>query len=307
MSDLKTALTPPDREAEAIATRERSLPRIVAARFFRHRLAVTSLIVFALIAAFAFIGPLLWKYDHQIDLINIQPNEEPSLEHPLGTTSAGHDVFAQLMRGTQQSLKVAFTVALLATVIGAVSGAVAGFYRGWIDSVIMRTVDVIFVVPFLAITAALSATVKGGVTWLHMALILGLLGWLATARVVRAEVLSLREKEFIESARASGAGDGRIIFRHLLPNTAGVIIVAATLQIATAILAEAALSYLGLGIQSPDTSLGLMIEKASSAAATRPWLFYAPGTMIVLICLVVNFIGDGLRDALDPRQTLVRK
>jgi len=212
-----------------------------------------------------------------------------------------------VMRGTQQSLKVALTVAVLATGIGSVWGAVAGFYRGWIDTLMMRIVDVIFVIPFLAVAASLSGAVRGGVTWFHIAVILGLVGWMGTARVVRAMVLSVREQEFIEAARAVGASDVRIIFRHLVPNTTGVIIVAATLEVATAILAEAGLSFVGLGIQPPDTSLGLLISTATSAAFTRPWLFYFPGVFIILICLTVNFIGDGLRDALDPRQTMVRR
>lgn len=306
MNSVTAQTAPESHDAEAIATKERSMWKMVLTRFMRHKLAVASLVVFLLVIAFAFVGPYFWVYDHTIQR-DVPSRLPPSLDHPFGTSSAGNDVLAQIMRGTQQSLKVAFTVALLATVIGALSGAVAGYFRGIVDSIIMRIVDILFVVPFLAITAALSSAVTGGVTWFHMAMILGFLGWLGTARVVRAEVLSLREKEFIEAARASGAGNTRIIFRHLLPNTSGVIIVAATLQIAAAILAEATLSFLGLGIQPPDTSLGLLIDAAGQAAFTRPWLFYIPGVFIILICLTVNFIGDGLRDALDPRQTLVRK
>ena len=143
--------------------------------------------------------------------------------------------------------------------------------------------------------------------WLSVALIIGLFGWTGTARVVRGMVLSLREQEFIEASRAMGAADGRIIFRHLLPNTAGVIIVDATLVIATAILVEAALSFLGFGIQIPDTSLGLLIQNAQTAVFTRPWLFYIPGVFIIMIVLTINFVGDGLRDALDPKQQMVRR
>ena len=293
-------------DAEAPAMAERGQWRLVLRRFLRHRLAVASLVVFALVIVFAFIGPLVWKWDHLLhrEIPSLAP---PSADHPFGTTRAGNDVLAQVMRGTQQSLKVALTVAVLATGIGSIWGAVAGFYRGWIDTLMMRTVDVIFVIPFLAVAASLSGAVRGGVTWFHIAVILGLVGWMGTARVVRAMVLSVREQEFIEAARAVGASDIRIIFRHLVPNTTGVIIVAATLEVATAILAEAGLSFVGLGIQPPDTSLGLLISTATSAAFTRPWLFYFPGVFIIVICLTVNFIGDGLRDALDPRQTMVRR
>ncbi|HEY1178480.1 MAG TPA: ABC transporter permease [Phytomonospora sp.] len=293
-------------DADALPSAERGQWRLVLRRFLRHRLAVASLAVFLLVVVFAFIGPLVWKWDHLLHR-EIPSLAAPSADHPFGTTRAGNDVLAQVMRGTQQSLKVALTVAVLATGIGSVWGAVAGFYRGWIDTLMMRIVDVIFVIPFLAVAASLSGAVRGGVTWFHIAVILGLVGWMGTARVVRAMVLSVREQEFIEAARAVGASDPRIIFRHLVPNTTGVIIVAATLEVATAILAEAGLSFVGLGIQPPDTSLGLLISSATSAAFTRPWLFYFPGVFIILICLTVNFIGDGLRDALDPRQTMVRR
>jgi peptide/nickel transport system permease protein len=213
----------------------------------------------------------------------------------------------QVMRGTQQSLKVAFLVAALATSIGAVWGAVAGFYRGWVDALMMRFVDVILVVPLLAVVLALAGSIRGGTTWLHVALILGFVQWLGVSRLVRGMVLSLREQEFVEASRAMGASDLRIILRHLIPNTTGIIIVAATLEIAVAVLTEAALSFLGFGIQPPDTSLGLLIEDARTSVFTAPWLFYIPGAFLILIALTINFVGDGLRDALDPRQTMVRR
>ncbi|HZE41001.1 MAG TPA: ABC transporter permease [Stackebrandtia sp.] len=283
--------------------RERGQASLVLRRFAQHKLAMGSLVVFLLIVAFAFVGPLVWKYDYHL-YREIPSMEPPSLAHPFGTDRAGHDVLGQVMRGAQQSLKVAFTVAILATGIGSIWGAVAGFYRGWIDAIMMRLVDVLFVIPFLAVAAAIAGGVSGGVGWFQIALILGLLGWIGTARLVRGQVLSVREQEFIEAARAVGSSDVRIILRHLVPNTTGVILVAATLEMATAILAEAGLSFVGLGIQSPDTSLGLLINSATGAAFTHPWLFYFPGLFIIGICLTVNFIGDGLRDALDPRQTV---
>ena len=144
-------------------------------------------------------------------------------------------------------------------------------------------------------------------TWWAVALIIALFSWTTIARVVRGVVLSLREQEFVEAARAAGASDARIVLHHLLPNAAGPTIVAATLLIATSILLEASMSFLGFGIQAPDISLGLMIDNARTAAFTRPWLFYPPGLFIVMICLTINFIGDGLRDALDPRQTITRR
>ncbi|MDA2807897.1 ABC transporter permease [Nocardiopsis suaedae] len=280
--------------------------RTVAARFSRHRPAVASLAVLAALAAFAFAGPLLWQWDHTVSS-DIPSSAEPSAAHPLGTTSAGNDVLGQLMRGMQQTLKVAFSVTVLATVLGSVWGAVAGYFRGWVDAVMMRLVDVLLIVPLLVVVAAVGGNVRGGTTWYGVALVIAAFSWTPISRVVRGVVLSLREQEFVEAARAAGASHARIILRHLLPNAAGPIIVAATLLIAVAILVEAAMSFLGFGIQAPDVSLGLMVQHAKTAAFTRPWLFYPPGLTIVLIALVINFIGDGLRDALDPRQTMVRR
>jgi peptide/nickel transport system permease protein len=292
-------------EAEAITTKERTQLQLVLGRFLRHKLAVISLVGFLLIVAFAFLGPLLWKYDHNIHR-EIPGNLPPNWDHPFGTTRAGHDYMGQIMRGTQQTLKVGFLVAFMDVAIGATWGAVAGFYRGKVDAIMMRFVDVLFVVPLLVVVLVL-AGMTSGTTWLHVALILGVFIWLNTSRVVRGVVLSLREQEFVEAARALGASDARIIGRHLIPNTVGILIVNATLVIAVAVLVEAALSFLGFGIQLPDTSLGLLINQAQDAVWTRPWLFYIPGVFIILICLAVNFVGDGLRDAFDPKQTMVRR
>lgn len=296
---------PPGEDAEAIVTEQRSQLKLVTMRFFRHRLAVASLLVFLLIVAFAFLGPFLWPFDHTVSR-EVPSSQPPSWEHPFGTTRAGHDVLGQVMRGTQQSLRVALTVGLMTTVIGAVWGTVAGYYRGKVDAIMMRIVDVLLIIPLLVLVATIAGTVRGGTTWWAVALILGFFLWTTTSRVVRGVVLSLREQEFVEASKAMGASDLRIIFSHLLPNAAGPIIVAGTLAVALAILVEAGLSFLGFGIQPPDTSLGLLIERARTAAQTRPWLFYPPGFMLVLIALTINFIGDGLRDALDPRQTISR-
>ncbi|GAB3645532.1 ABC transporter permease [Glycomyces tarimensis] len=294
-------------DAEAITSKERTQLQMITMRFFRHKAAVVSLVGFVLIILFAFLGPFLWTWDHRIHT-EIGSWEPPSLEHPFGSDRAGRDMMGTVMRATAQSLKVALVVAIGSTFIGAVVGAVAGYYRGWVDAVLMRIVDVLFVIPFLVITAAMAGNIRGGTTWWHMALILMIFGWLGTSRAVRAEVLSLREKEFIEAARSVGGSDLHIIFRHLIPNTMSVIIVSATLQIAFAILSESTLSFLGLGIQAPDTSLGLLIQAAESSAFSERWyLFYIPGIFVILIALTINFVGDGLRDAMDPRQTMVRR
>ena len=288
-----------------LTTRQRTQLELVLRRFLRHRLAVGSLVLFLLIVLFAFVGPLLWKYDYSyIDGPSFSP---PSAEYPLGTDQAGHDLLGQSMRGTQQSLKISLLVALIATTFGALWGAVAGFYRGWADGLLMRIADVVLTLPSIAIAVTLSVNFQGGASWWGLALVLSFLAWAGISRVVRGVVLSLREQEFVEAAKAMGASDLRIIVRHLLPNALGTIIVAATVTIATTILAETALSFIGFGVQRPDTSLGLLINDAKLSVQDQPWLFYFPGLFIILIALTVNFIGDGLRDAFDPRQTLVRR
>ncbi len=297
---------PPRRaDAEAMGTEERSRLRMIVTRFFRHRLAVFSLGMLILIAMFAFLGPNFWQWDHTLHRA-VPSDRPPSWDHPFGTTRAGADVMGQVMRGIQQTMKVGLFVAFMSVGFGATWGAVAGFYRGWVDSVLMRLVDIVIIIPLLVLVLVL-AGLTSGTTWLQVALIIAAFGWTTTARIVRGLVLSLREQEFVEAARAMGATDSRIIFKHLLPNTFGVIVVDATLIIAGAILVEAALSFLGFGIQSPDTSLGLQIQAAQGSVFTSPWVFYVPGVFIIMIVLFINFVGDGLRDALDPKQQMVRR
>lgn len=309
MSDVtpgpQPALIGPRGDAERIATEQRSQLKIITMRFFQHRPAVISLIVLILIVLFAFVGPLVWKWDHTINRA-IPSDMGPSWDHPFGTTRAGHDYMGQMMRAVQQSLKVGVVVATMVTVLGTLFGSIAGYYRGRVDALIMRGVDVLIIIPLLAVVLVLSSATKG-TSWYHVALIIGAFGWLSTARVVRGLVLSLREQEFVEAARALGASDSRIIRKHLVPNALGVIIVDATLVVAIAILVEAALSFLGFGITIPDTSLGLLIQNAQSAVFVRPRLFYIPGVFLIVICLAINFVGDGLRDALDPKRQAVRR
>jgi ABC-type dipeptide/oligopeptide/nickel transport system permease subunit len=294
---------PPATVEREFTVRERSQLQQAFRRFLRHRLAVASLVVFLLIVLVAFVGPLLWKYDYSdITPDNSQP---PSLAHPFGTDSLGHDTLAQVLRGLQQSVKVALSIALVASIGGTLWGGISGYYRHFVDSALMRFADLILTIPAIALAAAIGNNTGG--TWWMIALILGGLSAPYVARVVRGVVLSLREQEFVEAARALGASDVRIIFRHLVPNAFAVIIVNATLLVAAGILAETALSYIGFGVRAPDTSLGLLITDAQAAVTTRPWLFYFPGLFIILIALTINFVGDGLRDALDPRQMRVRR
>jgi ABC-type dipeptide/oligopeptide/nickel transport system permease subunit len=294
--------TVPERE---FTVARRSQTQMVVRRFLAHRLAVASLVVLLLVIVGSLVGGRLWKYGYAD--ITDEFSTPPSWEHPMGTDDIGHDSMARILRGSQKSVQVALLVALLSTTFGAVLGALAGYYRGAVDSVLMRFTDLVLTVPAIAILAVLAATLadRAG-NWFFVALVLAALLWTYIARVVRGQFLSLREKEFVEAARALGASDRRIIFRHLLPNGTGAIIVNATITVAVAILLEAALSYLGVGIRPPDTSLGLLVQDGQQAATTRPWLFYFPGLIIVIIALTVNFVGDGLRDAFDPTQTRVR-
>jgi ABC-type dipeptide/oligopeptide/nickel transport system permease subunit len=290
------------RERE-LTVAQRSQAQLVLRRFRQHRLAVASLIVLVALVLLAFVGGWLWKYS----VVDFTPDESqpPSWDHPFGTDAAGLDTFALVLRGTQISIGISVLVAVFSTIVGTIWGATAGYYRGTLDTVMMRIADLILALPLLAVAAVLGHNV-GGSWWLIAVVIAGLY-WAYVARVTRSVVLSLREKEFVEAARALGASDARIIFRHLVPNALGSIIVNATILVALAILLETALSYLGFGVRPPDTSLGLLVSQAQTAVQTRPWLFFFPGLFIILIVLTINFIGDGLRDAFDPQQTTVRR
>ncbi|MEU6217551.1 ABC transporter permease [Streptomyces sp. NPDC047022] len=306
MSDTKapgSAGTEVPRAEHEFTVKQRSQTQMVLRRFVRHRAAMISLVVFVLIVLWAFIGPYLWHYSYQ--KYTPDNSQAPSAKHPFGTDSSGYDAYAQVMRGTQTSLKVAILIALGSTVLGAVWGAIAGFYRGIVDSIMMRIADLVLTLPLFAIALVISS--RSGGSWYWIAVVVAGLTWAYVSRIVRSTVLSLREKEFVEAARALGASDTRIIFGHLLPNSLGPIIVNATILVATGILTETALSFLGFGVQPPDTSLGLLVAQAQTAVDTRPWLFYIPGAFIIAIALTINFIGDGLRDAFDPRQQRVRQ
>ncbi|MCG2799728.1 MAG: ABC transporter permease, partial [Cellulomonas sp.] len=213
------------------------------------------------------------------------------------------DYFAMTMRGTQISLVITLLVGTIAALVGVSVGAASGFFRGTTEAVLMRFTDVVIIIPVLLLSAVIGYNLDAGFVLLGS--FLGLVLWTGMARLVRGEFLSLREREFVDAARLAGASSARIIFRHILPNAVGVITVNTTLLMSSAILLETSLSYLGFGVKAPDTSLGLLISSNQAAFSTRPWLFWWPGLFIVIICLSINFIGDGLRDAFDPQQKKV--
>ena len=282
-------------------------------RFLRHRLAMASTVILVVIFLCAIFAPAVAPYAYdEIDLEALYT--PPSIEtwhllspenHLFGTDLLGRDYFSRVIYGIRTSVWVALVVAGLSTLIGTAVGAVAGYFGGWLDNLLMRVTDLVLTLPALAVLLVAAAYLGQGDP-LRVAIILALLFWTPLARIVRGIFLSLREKEYVEAAKALGSPDRRIIVRHMLPNTLGPIIVNATLLIATAILVEATLSFLGFGIQPPTPALGKLIDDGQSEGLKLWWLVTFPGLVIVLIALCINFIGDGLRDALDPTQRRVR-
>jgi glutathione transport system permease protein len=288
-------------EADEMAAPSRGQLRMAGRRFVRHKMAMSGAIIFLVLLLGSIIVPIFWQYSYS-SITNTFATG-PSAAHPFGTDLIGHDMLAQVMAGTLTSLEVALIVAAISTVIGTAVGALAGYYGGIIDQVLMRLTDLVLVVPLLAILLVLSNKFSKQANGpLFVALLLALLFWTYLARLIRGTFLSLREREFIEAEHAIGASSWRIILRHMVPNAAGSIVVNATLTVAGAILTEASLSFLGLGIQPPHVDLGSLIASGEGDATTLPWLFYFPAAFLVLAILAVNFIGDGLRDALDPTQ-----
>lgn len=273
-------------------------------RFRRHHLGQLGTIVLALIITAAIVGPMLSPYEPNKVVLQ-QRLLPPSREHLLGTDDFGRDVLTRLLLGARISLSVGFSAVIVNTIIGVTLGSIAGYYRGWVDAVIMRFTDVIMCFPTFIAMLIMVSVLRPNI--FNLIIIIGLFGWEGKARLVRGQLLSLREQQFVEAAHNLGATAPRIITRHLVPNAIAPVIVAMTFSIGSAILSEASLSFLGVGIQSPTASLGNMLKLASNLTSllSMPWLWLPPGLMIMSTVLAVNFAGDALRDALDPR-TLVR-
>jgi peptide/nickel transport system permease protein len=275
-------------------------------RFVRHRLAMASLIVLLVILLAGVFASVIAPYSFEAqDFEHSLQAPTFTAHHYFGTDVLGRDYFSRVVYGIRTSEKVAFIVALLSTLIGTAIGAVAGYYGRWVDNILMRLTDLVLTLPGLAVLLTAAAFLGNGKQY-RVAIILALLFWTALARIVRGTFLSLREKEYVEAAEAAGSGDLRIMFRHMLPNAIGPIVVNATLTVGLAILTEAALSFLGFGVQPPTPALGKLIADGQDVSQTAWWLVTFPGLTIVLIVLCINFIGDGLRDALDPTQRRTR-
>ncbi|QYJ17076.1 Putative peptide transport permease protein [Rubrobacter xylanophilus DSM 9941] len=267
-------------------------------RFKRHRLALVGGVVLLFLYAAAILAPWIAPYGYdEIDVTAL--NQPPSLEHPMGTDRLGRDELTRVLYGGRVSLMVGLCVGVFSTVIGAVVGIVSGYYGRFVDSTLMGFTDYMLVLPFLPLLLVLGSLFQFTPVTITFALVVLL--WMDLARLVRGQVLSLRDQEFVLAARAIGVSDLRIMFRHILPNVVGVLVVKATLAVALAILLESAISYLGFGIQPPTPSWGNMLTDARATMTTQWWLTVFPGLMIVITALCVNFVGDGLRDALDPK------
>lgn len=279
----------------------RSQWQLFRARFLKHRLAVASTVILVVLVIACFGAPLFAPFPKNQQNLLLGP-VGPNGAHWMGTDELGRDMFTEILYAGQTSLRIGFVVAFLSTLVGTVVGAVSGYFGRWADQGLMRLTDLFLVIPQLVV---LAIAIKGlGSTQVVIALSLAGLFWMGEARVVRGQVLALREREFVEAARSIGASPTRVVFRHIIPNCVGPILVGATLAVAGAILTESALSFLGFGVQPPATSWGALLDNASGYVGTpQAYLIYFPGLMIFITVLAVNFLGDGLRDALDPQST----
>ncbi len=281
--------------------KRRSQARIIFDRFMRNKAAIGGAVFLILLFVFCFLGPALWRADpNQQNILSVSETlASPSLAHPLGTDDVGRDTLARVMAGGRVSLSVGLASMLLAILLGIGIGSFAGYYGGLVDNVLMRFTDVILAVPLYLLLFVLSASFTDG-TPKSVVILIAFFGWTYAARLVRGEFLALREREYVLASRTIGARNFRLMFRHMLPNAAGPIIVNATLLIGTNIILESVLSYFGFGIKPPDASWGSMIDYGNGLFDVDPWLVLVPGVLVILTVLSVNLVGDGLRDALDP-------
>jgi peptide/nickel transport system permease protein len=267
-------------------------------QFKRHRLALAGMLVFAGLCLAALAAPLSPYDPNRTDLTN--RFAAPSLMHPMGTDDLGRDEATRALAGGRVSLAVGVMAMLVSILVGTLVGAFAGYFGGWLDSVLMRMTELVLAFPPLLVLILLAALV--GTSFWTIVVVVGLLRWMSVARLVRVTYLQLKEREFITAARAMGASNSLVMWRHILPNAISPLIVVATLHVAGAILTESTLSFLGLGIQLPTPTWGNMLRSAQGTMISAPWLAFFPGLFIFLTILSINYIGDGLRDALDPRR-----
>ncbi len=294
-----------------------SLGKLTWLRFRRHKMAIFGTFVLIGLFLFSLIGAIVFSEAYANDTDVSLGLRAPTATHPFGTDAVGRDILARTIYGGQISLLIGVTAVVIETMAGVLIGAAAGYFGGWIDSILMRFTEAMLIIPELFLLIVMAKEFGGKVpsvtllgrefsgSVLVIVVIIGLTSWMYLARIVRAEFLSLKENDFILAARSTGTSNSGIIFRHVLPNCMAPIIVSATLGVANAILAEAYISFLGLGVQPPTATWGNMLDGANNYLETAPWLWFFPGMLILLTVLSINFLGDGLRDALDPHSRAV--
>jgi oligopeptide transport system permease protein len=295
-------MTPALSEADTHPIEGTGLWRDAWARFCRNRAALAAAIIVLMIVVISLIGPwFVYLYNgFEYDTLGLDNRlANPSVKHLLGTDTLGRDLLARVLYGSRISLMVGLVSTLISLLIGITYGAIAGYFGGRVDEVLMRAVDILYSLPDILLIVILMALFDRSLLLLFVAL--GATSWLTMARIVRGQVLSLKHEQFVEAARCIGVSSAGIVVRHILPNTIGPIIVYATLTIPSVILAEAFLSFLGLGVPPPASSLGVLAEEGAEAISVHPVLLIAPGTLMAIMLMSLNFFGDGLRDALDPR------
>jgi peptide/nickel transport system permease protein len=296
--------SPAARLEPGLPTEHTSMARLYVRRFLRHRFATAGLVVLVLVVLSALLAPTLTQDPNALSASDRKAT--PSAEHWLGTDEAGRDILARTVHGGRISLAVGITATGIALLLGTLIGAIAGYFGGAVDAVLMRLTDAFLCFPQLFVLIVFGTLIRttelrvlqGNMT--PIAIIIGILSWMGLARIVRATFLSLREQDYVDAARSVGAGNARIMVRHILPGAVGPIVVQATLLIAATIITESGLSYLGFGVQPPTSSWGNLLDGAKPFLQTLPMYAIAPGMMIFLTVMSINFVGDGLRDALDP-------
>jgi len=286
----------------ALVQKRRSQARIIFDRFLRNKAALVGAAVLILMFLFCFLGPLISGHNQPNAIHPVDASQAPALRYPFGTDDVGRDQLARAMAGGQVSLLVGMTSMLMAIVFGIGIGSVAGYFGGVVDNVLMRFTDVILAVPLYLLLFVLSASFSDG-SVASVVFLIAIFGWTYAARLVRGEFLTLKEREYVLAARTIGAGNFRIMMRHVLPNAAGPIIVNATLLVGANIILESVLSYFGFGLRPPFASWGNMISDGQALYELAPWLVIVPGFLIFVTVLSFNLVGDGLRDALDPHMT----
>jgi peptide/nickel transport system permease protein len=303
--------------ADELETPPLSLGQLTWRRFKRHKLALAGGVLLIVLFLYAFGGALFFSESYANHNDTSMHLTAPTLTHPFGTDTIGRDILARTIYGGQISLLIGLFAVTIETFLGILVGALAGYYGGVVDAVLMRITEAMLNIPEIFLLIVMAKFFGGKIPELHLfgrdfsgsviviILIIGLDSWMYLARIVRAEFLSLKENDFVLAARATGTSNFEIIFRHILPNSIAPIVVTATLGIANAILAEAYISFLGLGVQPPTATWGNMLDSANNYLETAPWLWFFPALLILLTVLSINFLGDGLRDALDPRSRAI--